>query len=341
MRLKATLFTILISMLSLQCSEKLLQVQKEIVVQRAAKLKSYHGVITERDSYNQDIKSEVWYRQSDFSFFAKVLSPRGFIGDSIMVHKGRTRIYFANARFGLEFYGDNFVPEAGQVLNYLEKEFDWHVKHYNVSTGERSELAGIPVVELQYQPKEEFVGKIFIGTWRTRVFENYSFPMSVELMNMPQVDKGYSFAFEKVEFNLDYDDEAFQFQFPRGTTIGYYNLGQAAISESAAKSRANFRLQFPGFEKLNVKRQGIYPAQGLIPAFTTVYRNNAEFIYFNAVRDYQLNLANPRGLKIKGKFEYNVQFAGFIKSIFWKDGATLYTVVSNLPLSDLITIIQN
>ena len=45
---------------TMQCSEKLLQVQKEIVVQRAAKLKSYHGVITERDSYNQDIKTEVW-----------------------------------------------------------------------------------------------------------------------------------------------------------------------------------------------------------------------------------------------------------------------------------------
>ena len=263
---------------------------------------------------------------------ARVVSPGKPQGSLLHYAAGTLSLYFPKSMFGIRY---RHVPEISsqQQMRWLESEYDWHVARYDITQIDDGAVAGYPTVGVRYMPNTTFAASPFSHEWRAAVYGEFAFALETAAYRSGR--EVYRLRFDRAHFMPALDSQNFAFRFPSGTTLGEYDLAGNNLTPAAAKAGANFALRIPepreGFALNRIVR-----GNGLIPAYTLYFENLPYQTFYTQVRDYGLKLVPEQGLKVAGKRQYRVQFAGSFRSVWYLEKGVYHTVVSSRPLSEVL-----
>ena len=315
------------------CANPFRQIQRKIIVNRADRLQSFTGTLTETGTFKEKIVSEIKYQKPDM-FYAKTISGGSFKG-SIFAFAGKTlKVYYPVTKFGYQY--SNVKPATRQeIITHMRKDFDWHMRIYDPSMGRTKRIAGYPGLQLRYRPRRS--GN-FVFTWYSWVYEKYSFPLKVSFKKGKQ---NFTATYSDLKFNPKLTKEDFSFKYPADATVAKYNLADKGISKAQLKEWANFPVALPAKTAFKVKQAKIIKVAGLVPGFTVYYESSPYVLYVSMVKDYGIPVVPLRGIKVKGKkHTYYLNFAGAFTSVYFKRAGTHYTVMANMPYTELLNMCE-
>ena len=304
-------------------------IQKEVILKRNARIHSYSGSMKETGTLKG--KKGLSYKvsfQRPYSYYSEVTSKGAFKG-SVYCYDGKTlKVYFPEKKFGYTY--ENLKPlSIKEAISHTKKNFEWHVKNYRVKLGKVRKVAGKNSLNLIYTPRSN---KPFWYTFSAWAYEYYAFPLKVEY----QTPVPASYEFTRIAFNRKIDKNIFTFKFPEGAAIARYNFDSKNYTLKQARAEANYPMNLPVEKKMGMKLKKLVKADGFIPAFTAYYKSSPYEMYISTVRDYGIKIVPDRGVKMKGKTSYFVNFMGVYTTVIFLYKGVYYTVVSNLPYQKIL-----
>ncbi len=321
---------ILVVILLAQCSNPLRKLERETILKRAAKVENFRGRYTETGTADLPLQISVAASRNPPQLLSKVISRGSASGATLHYEKNTLSLYYPQSTFGIRFRNLP-APTAEQEIRFMENEYDWHVQHYDIKQSADSQVAGIKTRGLVYTPKGEFAASPYLFQWQTQVAEDFAFPLKNEMFKSGR--QLYAIEFTDIAFNAPAGD--FNFSFPVGATIAEYDLASTGLTIVQAKKGANFTLVIPA-ESENIRLKKIIRVKGIIPAYSLIFEQMPYLTTYTQVKDYGLKLVPEVGLKISGKREYRITFGGTFKTVNFMNRGVYNTVVSNLPLSEIL-----
>lgn len=329
-------FILFAALAAIACSNPIRKLEKETILKRMATLKSFSGVYSETGIAGGALETRMAARTAPLAILAKTISRGPSEGSVLSYASGTLAMYFPQSAFGIRY---RHVPElsGAEQLRWLELEYDWHLAHYDIRQLEDSRIAGFDTKGILYSPNTAFAASPFSHEWRAAVEPEYAFALQNTMLKGGK--EKYRITFTEIEFQKPLTDSDLAFKFPAGTTVAEYDLNGKNYSVKAANATANFKLT-PPKDAADFPLKKIIRAQGIIPAFTLYYENLPYQTYYTQVKDYGLKLIPERGLVIDGGTtrgrKYRVNFAGAFRSVYFLEKGVYHTVVSSLPLSELL-----
>lgn len=328
------LASILISALP-GCKNPVRQLERKTILKRMWSLASFAGTYTETGVAEKPQTTQISWRAEP----AAVMTRATQTGDMLHYMQGTLSTYFPKTAFGIRYRNLRELTPAEQ-MQWLEREYDWHVAHYDINQIDDGTVAGQKTTGVRYFPNAEFVRSPFSFEWRAAVQADYAFALETAMYK--EASEKYRIRFDRIEFQKPLSDNDFAFRYPAGTTIAEYDFADKAVSLSAAKAAANFSFNLPQ-ESDEFKLSKIIRAKGIIPAFTAYYEKLPYQTYYTQVRDYGLKLVPERGLVLTGSKanrahprSYHVNFGGAFRSVWFLEKGVYHTVVTSMPLSDVL-----
>lgn len=321
---------ILAAVILAQCSNPLRKLERETILKRAAKVDNFRGRYTETGTADLPLQISVAASRNPPQLLSKVISRGTASGATLHYEKNTLSLYYPQSTFGIRFRNLT-APTADQEIRFMENEYDWHVRHYDIRQSADSQLAGIKTRGLVYTPKGEFAASPYLFQWQTQVVEEFAFPVKNEMFSNERLL--YAIEFNEILFNAPAGD--YKFSFPAGATIAEYDLAATGLTIAQAKKGANFYLVIPP-EGENLRLKKIIRVKGIIPAYSLIFEQMPYLTTYTQVKDYGLKLVPEVGLKISGKHGYRVTFGGAFKTVNFMLKGVYHTVVSNLPLSEIL-----
>ncbi|MFZ5629965.1 MAG: hypothetical protein ACOY5B_12605 [Spirochaetota bacterium] len=318
------------------CKNPVRALERKTILKRMWSLTSLTGVYTETGIANEPQQTEIFWRAEPPAVLARVISPAQNKGNLLHYTAGTLSLYFPRTSFGIRY---SHVPEldATRQAQWLESEYDWHVAHYDITQIDDGAVAGYPTVGVRYVPNTTFALSPFSHEWRAAVYGEFAFALETTAYRAGR--EVYRLRFDRAEFQPAVNSQISAFRFPAGTTLGEYEFAGNNLTPAAAKAGANFALRIPqpreGFALNRIVR-----AKGLIPAYTLYFENLPYQTFYTQVRDYGLKLVPEQGLRIAGKRQYHVQFAGSFRTIWFLEKNVYHTIVSSRPLSEVLTWLE-
>lgn len=316
----------------LSCSNAMRKLERETIIRRNANLQSFTGSYRETGLGKSIASTSIIYRREG----AAVKAERSYNKKAVAVLSaaaGQLAVYYPTSTFAIR-YRNLPSASAAQELQFLENEYDWHVAHYDIVQTESLQVAGRKTLGIRYTPKAEFAADPFLYTWRAQVDEEFAFPLANTMQKNDT--ELYSVIFDSVNFNSVAGDAKISAKLPAGATVAEYDYAGKNFSFAEASAQANFALVKPlPLAQQNFDR--IIRVAGIIPAFTFVSAQMPYITLYSQVKDYGLKLIPEEGLSIAGKHRYRVSFFGAFKTIWFMRGTIYHTIVSNRPLSELLT----
>src|SRR5580658_10402508 len=101
----------------------------------------------------------------------------------------------------------------------------------------------------------------------------------------------YGFRYESIDFNQPIDDAIFHLDLPPQTIVTHWDLEGPDVPLAQAKERANFPLAIPASSPAHLAQSRIVQADGLMPAYTVVYRGDPYYVLLTEYKDLGLKLA--------------------------------------------------
>lgn len=318
------------------CTNPVRQLERKTILRRMWSLASFAGTYTETGVAARPQTTQISWRAEP----AAVMTSAAQTGDTLHYAKGTLSTYFPKTAFGIRYRNLRELTAAEQ-MQWLEREYDWHVAHYDINQIDDSLVAGQKTTGVRYFPNADFAKSPFSFEWRAAVQADYAFALETAMYNKEGSEK-YRIRFDRVEFQKPLSDSDFVFRYPAGTTIAEYDFADKPVSPSAAKAAANFNFRLPQESEI-FRFSKIIRAKGIIPAFTAYYEQLPYQTYYTQVRDYGLKLVPERGLVIEGKKrkrtgarKYRVNFAGAFRSVWFLEGGVYHTIVTSMPLSEVL-----
>lgn len=317
----------------INCKNPVRALERKTILKRMWSLTGLKGVYTETGISATPQQTELFWRAEPPTVFARVISPGSAKGNVLHYSAGTLSLYFPKSSFGIRYLK---VPEisAPQQMRWLETEYDWHVAHYDIAQIDDGAVAGYPTTGVRYVPNAAFSPSPFSHEWRAAVYAEFAF--ALETAAYRDGTEKYRLRFDRAEFMPTLTDTDFAFRFPAGTTVGEYNLAGRDLSIAEARSGANFPLGIPSTTSTGFTLRRVVRAKGLIPAYTLYFEDLPYQTFYTQVKDYGLKLVPEQGLKLVGKRDYRVQFAGSFRSVWFREKGVYHTVVSSRPLSEVL-----
>lgn len=314
------------------CKNPVRTLERKTILKRMWSLTSLKGAYTETGISKAPQQTEIFWQAEPPAVLARVVSAGQTKGNLLHYAAGTLSLYFPQTRFGIRY---SHVPEISgeQQMRWLAAEYDWHVAHYDITQIDDGAVAGYPTVGVRYVPNAAFAVSPFSHEWRAAVYGEYAFALETAAYRAGR--ETYRLRFDRAEFQPVLNPPDISFGFPAGTTVGEYDFAGSNLTPAAAKKEANFALRIPQpRETFSLKH--IVRAKGLIPAYTLYFENLPYQTFYTQVRDYGLKLIPEQGLRIAGKRQYRVQFAGSFRSVWFLEKGAYHTVVSSRPLSEVL-----
>lgn len=318
------------------CSNPLRKLEKENILKRMVSLNSFAGIYTETGVALKPQETKILARRYPAAIFAQVISD-GPAKGSLLHYSGNTlSVYYPKAKFGIRY---RHVPELSdaQQIQWIEQEYDWHLKNYDIALLEDESVAGFSTKNIVYSPNETFSKSPFSFQWQAFVEPEYAFAVKTRMVR--DGNEKYRIEFKHVEFQKAFSDKELAFRFPAGATVAEYDMAGKNYSLKAANAGSNFRIQLPKTSE-NFPLKKIIRVEGIIPAYTAYFENLPYQTYYTQVKDYGLNLIPPRGVVIENRRKYRVNFAGAFKSIYFLEKGVYHTIVSSRPLSEVLSWLE-
>lgn len=321
------------AILLLSCSNAIRKLERETIIKRSANLSGFTGTYRESGLRGDEATTRISYRRNPAELYALRSYGKKTVS-WLSASPGKLIIFYPKSSFGIR-YSNLPVASAAHELQYLENEYDWHVAHYDIAQTENRQLAGRKAIGIRYSPKTQFSNEPFLFTWQAFADEEFAFPlMNTMLRNGETL---YAVAFDKIEFNPPALPQiAEKPQLPRRATLAEYDYGGRNYSFAEAKAQANFALRMPK-PIAGTEFNRIIRVAGIIPAFTFVAAEMPYITMYSQIRDYGLALIPEEGLKLQSRREYRVSFFGAFKTVWFKQAGIYHTIVSNRPLSEILT----
>jgi hypothetical protein len=317
------------------CTNPMRQLERKTILRRMWSLASFAGTYTETGVAASAQTTQISWRAEPAAVLTKAMQS----GDILHYAAGTLSTYFPKTAFGIRYRNLSELKPADQ-RQWLENEYDWHVAHYDTNQIDDSSVAGHKTTGVRYFPNSEFASSTFSFEWRAAVQADYAFALETAMHK--DGDQKYRLHFDRIEFQKQLSDSDFNFRYPPGTTVAEYDFKDRPVSFAAAKAAANFGFNLPA-ETANFSLKKIIRAKGIIPAFTAYYENLPYQTYYTQVRDYGLKLVPERGLTIAGNKGrraaarlYRVNFAGAFRSVWFLEKGVYHTIVTSMPLSEVL-----
>jgi len=333
-----------VACLAAHCSNPVRQLERKTILRRMWSLASFAGTYTETGVSKTAQRTNIFWRAEPPAVMATAIVPGKSGGDVLHYAAGTLSTYYPKTAFGIRYRNLAELRPADQMA-WLEKEYDWHIDHYDIRQIDDSSVAGFATVGVRYLPNTQFSKSPFSFEWRAAVQSDYAFALETA-MYKANTEK-YRIRFDRIEFQKPLAERDFAFSYPPGTTIAEYDFKDKPLSLAAAKSAANFRFALPADTKqFSLKK--IIRAKGIIPALTAYYEDLPYQTYYTQVRDYGLKLVPERGLVIEGERrgksaprQYHVNFAGAFRSVWFLESGVYHTVVTSMPLSEVLEWLES
>jgi hypothetical protein len=321
-----------ITCLGLSCKNPLRKLEKETILKRMAELRSFSGKYIETGVAEVPLETEIRAQTNPVAVLARTVSKGRFEGAVLQYANGTLQMYFPKSGFGIRYRNVPELQAADQLL-WLEREYDWHIDHYEIAQLSDGNIAGHETKGISYAPNAAFSAGPFHYTWNVQVEPTFAFALKTSMQSGSA--ETYSLEFKQIEFQKTFSKSDLEFRFPGGATVAEYDLASRNYTLQQARASANFKIKLPK-DAADFPLKKIVRVQGLIPAFTFFYESSPYQTYYTQVRDYGLNLVPARGVTIMAKRKYRVNFAGALKSIFFLENGVYHTVVSSRPLSEVL-----
>lgn len=316
------------------CQAQMQTWQKDRIATRLAKIKAYHGVLVENGVLDGGtIESEIWF-EAPASYRVRVRAPDSLAG-SMMTFDGSTlQLYDPRTRLAV-IYRNLPAVSSEERRALVDTSYDENLRAFTFEIGGKSQVAGLPVVELRFKAKGDSV----IASGVNQVYDEYSFPLAGSMTFLS--GKKYSHEFKSAHFN-ESASKAPALEIPKDAIVSEWDLNSKSYSaaEAAREAKsAGFEFGLPksvpsGLEQVKIIRQ-----KGPIAAFSTIYRNAAKSLAVMAFKDYGVKPAPARGVKMTiGKIEGRLLPNPHMNSYSFTKGSTSYVLTSNVSIDELIAI---
>jgi outer membrane lipoprotein-sorting protein len=318
------------------CSNPLRKLEKENILKRMVSLNSFSGTYVETGVTSKPQETRILARRYPAAIFAQVTS-EGPAKGSILHYAGDSiSLYYPKSKFGIRYRHVPALSDAQQVA-WIEQEYDWHLKNYDIDLLEDQTIAGFNTKNIVYSPNTEFSKSPFSYQWQAFVEPEYAFAVKTRMVRDGQ--EKYRIEFKNIEFQKPFTEKDLAFRFPAGATVAEYDMAGKNYSLKAANAGSNFRMTLPKTSEIFSLKK-IIRVQGIIPAYTAYFENFPYQTYYTQVKDYGLNLVPPRGLVLEGHRKYRVNFAGAFKSVYFLEKGAYHTIVSSRPLSEVLSWLE-
>ena len=318
------------------CSNPLRKLEKENILKRMVSLNSFSGTYVETGVAKTPQETRILARRYPAAIFAQVTSAGPAKGSVLHYSGGSLSLYFPKTKFGIRY---RHVPELSdaQQIAWIEQEYDWHLKNYDIALLEDQAVAGFVTKNIVYSPNEIFTKSQFSFQWQAFVEPEYAFAVKMRMVR--DGNEKYQIEFKNVEFQKQFTEKELSFRFPAGATVAEYDMNGHNYSLKEANAASNFKMQLPQTSE-DFPSKKIIRVQGIIPAYTAYFESLPYQTYYTQVKDYGLNLIPQRGIELNGKRKYRINFAGAFRSVYFLEKGVYHTVVSSRPLSELLSWLE-
>ncbi len=307
-------------------------IQRGIVVDRALRLSSFEGDLTETGTLPKGtLEYKIFFKRPGF-LRSEIVAPASHRGILSVYADNTLYSYFPSTKFGYVYA--NIPPQSpAEEQRLMLWNFDRAFEIYEPRIGNRFNIAGHSGTEVSYPARRQ---RRFVFNARAYIHEPFSFPLKSQLLvrGGPVYDATYS----RVVFNRNIPDETFQFKFPEGTTVARYDLGGPSVT--AADLQAALPRGKAPAALWNIPLTKIVRVDGVVPGFALLYRKSPFTITFSMVKDFGIELIPPRGMRVSGKRPYLVNFFGTSALVYFLADDVHYLLAGNVPYEELLTVAE-
>jgi outer membrane lipoprotein-sorting protein len=321
------------------CREYIVDFYIDRAVENISRVKSFDGIIEERGLLPEDeeIATRILFKGPD-RIRAEIVSPEKFKGN-IFVYDGRTiYLYNAGSRFGIRIEGfSRIIPDSDDLrIRRLRENLYRGAELFDIRLRGHVQVTGRDTSIYTLQPKETAPCRWTEKSWMDIEF---STPIRFEMYDAKKII--YGFRYKKITFNANIPDEAFQYRFPRGTTIGAYYLTDRNYTLQQIRRQMNFHLFTPVGYDPSMKLKRAVRSRGIVPSACLIYYDGMYYLMLIQVKDYGLIRIRERGIHIP-TIEKNARlnFSGETVILSWKKQGVLITLTGNLPSFEMIAVAE-
>lgn len=317
------------SVISQQMTEALLSVE------------SYRGTVEQRgllpDAPKQAVRQEVTFRKP-WKLRVETLSPERYAGSLFLYDGEQLTLWWPHQLYGVRVKGLPTPPDI-EIAEHVENEVQHALNHYAFARQKNGQVAGHEVARWRMLPLDSSMPfRLDHTTWN---YEPYALPLKMQFQK--NGEDWYSFEYRDISFNdSEISDSNFQFEFPRNALVTHWDMRREGEDLDSISREMNFNvLQATQLPEGHTRKKAIRP-EGCLPMVAIDYSRDATVLTLTQSRAYHPDQIEPYGkpVNINGHTGW-ISFAGPYTILYWTQGNTLLTLISNLSFPQAIQVARS
>lgn|GEM_PF-1661695 len=303
------------------------------VVDGLNSIRSYEGVTVETHlDGGVSLRQRVLYKKPN-QLRVETLGPDAHRGELFVFDGKQLLMWWPQHLLGVRMRG---LPQVGSVdvRRHVERLTQRSLDVYGFSLRGTQRVAGRRATTWKVVPLRKGPHRLNHVVWND---EKTSLPLRMSFTghdNKPW----YHMAFETIRFDIDVDDDAFAFAFPKNAVVFDWDLGVDGEALDDLKEVMNFDVKQPSWLPHGHKVQKVVRAQHCLPMLAMVMNRGASVLVLTQSRHLRTGEA-PLGKTLRaGEHDVVLRMMGSFSTVTWVDGHTQLTLSGNLAFPDLLTV---